>query len=156
MADIAPGREFPSMSLPDLEGRLRPLGEAWSRGFALIAIGHSDCRTSGLTLPYVDRIHRRRGARAEVLVVLQDDPAAALEAVSGLDVPVRLEADPYPLARALKLQTVPTLVLVDASGAVLGVSEGFRRADLEAFAERLGVAGPLFSVEDDAPALRPG
>ena len=149
------GARFPSMSLPDLDGIPRALADAWSRGPALIAIGHSDCRTSVLTLPYLDRI-RARAPGASVLVVLQDTSAEARQALRGLALPALLESEPYPLAQALALQTVPTLALVETSQVVAAASEGFRRDDLESFASRLGVSGSLFTPQDEAPRLRPG
>ena len=149
------GARFPSMSLPDLDGIPRALADAWSRGPALIAIGHSDCRTSVLTLPYLDRI-RARAPGASVLVVLQDTSAEARQALRGLALPALLEPEPYPLAQALALQTVPTLALVETSQVVAAASEGFRRDDLESFASRLGVSGSLFTPQDEAPRLRPG
>ncbi|HEY3121738.1 MAG TPA: hypothetical protein VGL15_14020 [Vicinamibacteria bacterium] len=149
------GARFPSMSLPDLDGIPRAIADAWSRGPALIAIGHSDCGTSMLTLPYLDRI-RARAPAASVLVVLQDTPADARQALRGLALPALLEPEPYPLAQALALQTVPTLALVETSQMVAAASEGFRRDDLESFASRLGVSGSLFTPQDEAPRLRPG
>jgi hypothetical protein len=143
------------MSLPDLDGIPRAIADAWSRGPALIAIGHSDCGTSMLTLPYLDRI-RARAPAASVLVVLQDTPADARQALRGLALPALLEPEPYPLAQALALQTVPTLALVETSQMVAAASEGFRRDDLESFASRLGVSGSLFTPQDEAPRLRPG
>jgi hypothetical protein len=133
------------------------LEEAWSDGDALVLIGHGECRTTRLSLPYVDRIHRRR-ARGEVRLVLQDEPAAAgaLVAELGLALPVLLDRDPYPLAQAVGLATVPTLFLVGGGGAIARVSEAFSRAELEACAGRLGVPGPLFAAEDQAPTFRPG
>ena len=53
---------FPALALPDLEGTTRSLAEAWAEGDALILIGHRDCKTTRQTLPYLDRIHRRRAA----------------------------------------------------------------------------------------------
>lgn len=149
---------FPALALPDLEGTARPLAEAWAEGDALILIGHRDCKTTRQTLPYFDRIHRRRAAGRQARLVLQDDAATARGLVKDLDleVPVRLEGDPYPLAAALELVAVPTLFLVGTDGGIARISEGFRRADLEAFAERLGVRGPLFVPEDKAPEFRPG
>ena len=151
-------RRFPSLALPDLEGALRPLAAAWAEGEALIAVGHHECRTTREALAFVDRIHRRRRAGTGVLLVLQDDARAARAFVSelGLDVPVRLEPDPYPLAKAIGLDVVPTLFLVERDGGIAVVSEGFRRSDLEALAKRLGVAGSLFGPDDVAPAFRPG
>ena len=149
---------FPAVSLRDLDGVERSLADAWKDGDALVVLGHRGCKTTRQTLPYVDRIHRRRGKGHAVLAVLQDDADTARALVSSLDlsVPLVLEADPYPLAAELALVTVPTLFLVNNRGGIESVSEGFSRADLESFADRLDVSGPLFTPEDKAPALRPG
>ena len=52
--------------------------------------------------------------------------------------------------------TVPTLFLVGRDGQIEKAVEGFNRAEIEGFAARLGVSGPLFVPEDNAPASRPG
>jgi hypothetical protein len=103
-------------------------------------------------------MHDRRGPGASVVLVLQDDASAAraLLAEVGGTMPVRLEADPYPLAREIGLLTVPTLFLVGPDRRVEQVCEGFERAALEEMAARLGVPRPFFTAEDAAPALRPG
>jgi hypothetical protein len=146
---------FPEAALPDLAGRVASLDTAWAEGPALVILGHRSCKTTRQTLPYLDRMHRRGG---QVLAVLQDDPEAARELLAELDLalPVRLEADPYPVATALGITTVPTLMLVEPSGTIVAASEGFRRDDIEAFAGRLGLAPPLFVAEDKAPAQKPG
>lgn len=152
---MGPSASFPRAALPDLDGSLAPLEAAWAEGPVLIILAHRNCKTSRQTLPYLDRMHRRGG---QVLAVLQDGPEAARELLGELDLllPVRLEADPYPLAAALGITTVPTLMLVEPSGTIVAVSEGFRRDDIEAFAGRLGLAPPLFVPEDNAPAQKPG
>jgi hypothetical protein len=146
---------FPEAALPDLEGRVAPLREAWAGGPALVILGHRGCRTTRQTLPYVDRMHRRGG---RVLAVLQDDAGTAGELARELDLvlPMRLEEDPYPLSAALGIATVPTLMLVEPTGAIVAASEGFARDDIEAFAGRLGLAPPVFVPEDGAPPHRPG
>jgi peroxiredoxin len=149
---------FPRVALPDLDGVLRPIEEIWAEGEALLLIGHRNCKTTRQTIPFVDRIHRRRGAGHSVLVVLEDDVATArtLIADQGLAVPIHLEPDPYPLAAELDLVAVPTLFLIDRKGAIVKVTEAFNRADLEEYAARLGNDSPLFTPEDKAPATRPG
>lgn len=148
---------FPDLSLPGLDGPPSPISEAWRSGRALVLLGHRTCKTTRQTLPYVDRIHRRCAAPHRVLAVLQDEAEEAreLRRSLGLELEIRLEPDPYPLAAALGLTTVPTLFLVEA-GRIEGVSEGFHRGELEGFAASLGVVGPLFDADDKAPALRPG
>jgi hypothetical protein len=150
------GRPFPDVPLPGLDGN--PLPILGATGSCLIAVGHGDCGTTRLAIPYLKRMHDRRGPGASVVVVLQDDAAAARALLAELraEMPVRLEADPYPLARATGLATVPTLFLVGPARRVERVSEGFERAALEEMAGRLGVPRPFFTPEDAAPALRPG
>jgi hypothetical protein len=149
---------FPDLALPGLDGKSHPLSEAWSKGDALFLVGHRNCKTTRETIPYFDRIHRRAGEAHGVRLVLQDDVETAKTLVStmGLAVPVRLEPDPYPVADALALVTVPTLFLVDRQGKITHVTEAFNRAELEMLAGRVGVAGPLFTADDKAPAFKPG
>jgi len=158
MAPLGPPAAFPDVDLPGLDGQRRPISEAWAQGWGLIAVGHGECGTTRLTLPFVDRIHQRRPPTATAVAVLQDDAEAARALVEelGLHLPVRLEEDPYPLAARIGLGTVPTLFLVTPQGRIEAVAEGFRRADLETFAARLEVPPPFFLPGDDAPALRPG
>jgi hypothetical protein len=148
---------YPRLVLESLTGGVRSLESAWAAGDALILHGHRNCKTTRQTLPFVDRIHRRK-AKGTVVAVLQDDreTAEALVREQGLELPVLLEADPYPLAAALSLEVVPTLFLVKADGTIEKAVQAFNRAELEGFAARLGVAGPLFVPEDDAPATKPG
>jgi hypothetical protein len=149
--------EFPDHALADLAGGIHALAEAWRDGDALLLIGHRDCSTTRLALPFFERIHRRRTSGTAVLV-LQDDAATArgLSAELALSVPIRLEAPPYPLAGALRIEAVPTLVLVGRDGQIRSVSEGFDRDALEVLAARMGVNGPLFDPGDRAPLFRPG
>jgi hypothetical protein len=149
---------FPTHSLPDLDGVQRPLTMSWSEGPALIVIGHRDCATSRLTLPFVDRLYQRRPRGASVVAVLQDERPAARDLMEdlGLTMPVLLEADPFPLSAELGLRAAPTLLLVGADGLIARAAEGFSRDDLEAFATALGVEGSLFSPDDTAPPRRPG
>jgi peroxiredoxin len=146
------------MVLPDLDGVLRPLEEIWAKGCALLLIGHRNCKTTRQTIPFVDRIYRRRGAGHSVLVVLEDDVETVRTLITdqGLEVPIHLEPDPYPLAAALGLVAVPTLFLIERDGTIVKVTEAFNRADLEEYAKRLGNESPLFTPEDKAPATKPG
>lgn len=153
-----PTTVFPAITLSDVQGEPAPLATSWAEGPALILVGHRDCKTTRETLPLVDRIHRRRGPHASVLAVLQDDPAtaSALVAQLSLELPIALDRDPYPLAGALSLEVVPALYLVERGGSIGALSEGLRRADLERFATRLGVAGALIGADERVPTLRPG
>ena len=149
---------FPKVSLPDLDGTLRPVIGAPPGSWMVVAVGHSDCGTTRLLLPYVQRLHERRGPGSSVVLILQDDAATARDFLKelALDLPVRLEPEPYALSRELALTTVPTLFLVSPAGLIERRSEGFQRAAVEDLAQRLGVKEPFFFTGDAAPALRPG
>ena len=149
---------FPALELRDVAGVPHPLADAWREGEALILIGHHGCKTTRMTLAYVERIHDRRRHGTRVLAILQDDAESARELQAGLSLtlPLRLEPDPYPLSHALGLATVPTLFLVGRGGRIERVCEAFDRGELERFAARLGAPPPLFTAEDDAPAQKPG
>jgi hypothetical protein len=157
MAARDPGARFPAQGLERLGGGSFELSSAWATDDVLVLLGHRDCKTTRQVIPVVDRIHRRR-TRGRCLLVLQDDreTARALAAALGLDLPVLIEADPYPLALALALEAVPTLFFVERGGGIAGRSVGFSRADLERFAGSLGVPPPLFAPDEKVPAFRPG
>lgn len=154
---VQAGDALPELSLPRLGGGLEPLAALWAGGPAALAIGHSECPTSRLALPYVERLRARAAAPARVALVVQEDEAGAraLAATLGLQAPPLCETDPYPLAAALGLRTVPTLLLIDAGGRIARVVEGFERSAYEAVAAALGVAA-LFTEADGALKRRPG
>jgi hypothetical protein len=150
------GRRFPDILLPDLDGTPGPIIGA--AGSCVVVIGHSECGTTRLLVPFLQRMHDRVGPGPSVVLVLQDDPATARAFLSelDLDLPVRLEPDPYPLSSELELATVPTLFLVSAAGVIERGSEGFQRAAIEDLAQRIGISPPFFLPDEKAPALRPG
>ncbi len=123
-------------------------------GPTLVIVGHMNCKTTRQTLPFIDRIHKD-GGRA--VAVLQDSPedAAAGLAKLGLSLPFFCERNPYALATAIGLVTVPTLLFIEADGTVVLTSEAFRRPDIEAFAERLGAPKPVIA-NDTMPGFKPG
>jgi hypothetical protein len=155
---IRAGDAFPDRVLRDPEGQAHPLAPAWSSGPALIAIGHAECGTTRLALPYLQRLWARRGAGANVLAVLQEDPAGARALASelALTLPLRLDETPYEMSHVLGVQTVPTFFLVGRDGRVARTAEGYSRDDLELFADDLGSPEPLFGADEEGPRFRPG
>ena len=115
-----PPNPFPHQSLPDLGGGERPFVTAWAARPAVFLVGHRDCVTTRMTLPFVDRIHRRRPADAAVIAILQDDPDSARELAQDLDLalPILVEPEPYPVAAELGLRSVPTVFLVGTDGSI--------------------------------------
>jgi hypothetical protein len=120
-----------------------------------VVLGHADCATTRLALPFVDRMHRS-GAR--VVLVLQDTPEAARALIDQLSLaaPTALDPDPYRFSGEVGIGIVPTLFLVGGDGRVARVVEGFQRSEIETLASELGLAGPIVRAGDEVPDFRPG
>ena len=155
---LGAGAAFPDRVVRDPAGGEGPLSPAWAAGPALIALGHAECGTTRLVLPYVQRLWTRRGAGSSVVLVVQEDAEGArgLAADLGLTLPLRLDETPYPLSRDVGLTAVPSFFLVARDGRVVRSAEGYSRDDLEAFAAALGAAGPLYAADEPGPRHRPG
>lgn len=156
MAAAATPARFPSLTLPALAGGARDLSRAAQP--TLVSLGHGECATTRLLLPYVERLHRSRRPGTEVVVVLQDTPedARALADELQITAPIVLDEEPWALGAALRTNMVPLTLFVAAGGRIEQAWPAFRRGDLEQAAALLGVRLPLFAPDDPAPALRPG
>jgi hypothetical protein len=147
---------FPALALPALDGGVRDLSRVVRP--TLVSLGHGECPTTRLLLPYVERIHHARRPGTDVLVVLQDTPddARALAAELSLTAPILLDEEPYALGAALGTDTVPLSLLVAPGGRIERTWPAFRRRDLEEAAALFGVPAPFFAADDPAPELKPG
>jgi hypothetical protein len=152
---LAAPEHLPDLGLTALDGSRQALLPR--KGRTLLCIGHGDCATSRLLLPYLDRIHVRTRS-VEVVAILQDARADARALVSelGLRVPVLLDEEPWPLGAALGLESVPLTLLVEGDGSVLESWSAFRRDDVEEMARRAGLGDSVFTAAEQPPALRPG
>lgn len=120
---------------------------------ALIAFFETDCPTCQLGLPYLNRLS---GGSVQVIGVSQDGESVTREFVRqlGITFPVAIDHD-LSISRAYNPQSVPTLFLLAADGAVQRVLEGFDKAGLNELAGAAG-HGPIASDHDGAPAFKPG
>jgi len=158
MASLKVGEALPDLELPGLDGEEHSLSTHWAGAGCVYVVGHSDCATTRLILPFAARLAHGATTGTRVRVVLQDEPAAAASLLDelGADVPTLLDPAPYPLGAGLGLASAPTLVHVSGEGRVLRVVEGFERTALEQIARELGLEEPFFRPDDDVPTFRPG
>jgi hypothetical protein len=156
LSDAPAAPTFPALALPALRGGVRDVSRAAQP--TLVALGHGECPTTRLLLPYLERIHRGRRPGTEVVVILQDTPedARALARELELSAPILLDEEPWRLGQALRATTVPLSLLVGPGGTIERAWIAFRRGDVEEAAALVGVPLPLFAPDDPAPALRPG
>jgi peroxiredoxin len=160
VASPDPGILFPIHDLRTEDGVPAPA----ARGEALYAFFHTECPTSELAIPFLDRLRSiGQGRGLSVVAVSQDDPSqtAAFRERLGVAVETLYDPRPWRVSEALRLSSVPTFVCVDSGGRVERLVAGLQKEKLEAFAERAAaLAGrpsrPFFRPEENVPAIRPG
>jgi peroxiredoxin len=153
------------MVLADLQGELRLTALARKSGMLVLAFFHTDCTTSALMLPYLQKLANAYKETGKLIVwgVSQDDSATTSAFVQqhGIAFPVCLDRESYH-STLLGVVTVPTVFLVNGAGEVVRKIVGWDRralnqmsADIAAFVEQ---ATPAVIVPDDdsAPARRFG
>jgi hypothetical protein len=155
-----PGTVFPTEQLRTADGQpvLPPNRET------LYAVFHTECPTSELAWPYLERLHRLGGAHGlRVVGVSQDAPGPTEEFLRGLGVCAEVLYDPEPwnVSEALELSSVPAFALVGHDGLVRDLVAGFQREKIEGFAARSAdLSGRpragFFRPEENVPAIRPG
>jgi cytochrome c biogenesis protein CcmG/thiol:disulfide interchange protein DsbE len=151
---VAPGDAAPTFELPALDGGTVSL-EAELGHVVWLDFWASWCAPCRQSFPWMADLQRRHGARGlRVLAVNVDArPADARRFVARDPPPFAIALDPSgDLARRYAIRAMPTSVLIDASGRVLAVHNGFRTsdaADLERRIERALAASA--GVDDGAP-----
>jgi AhpC/TSA family len=133
--------------LPRVDGGRVELESLIADGPVLLVFLHSDCPTSALALRHLATVSE---AAAQPIVVAEEsrEQAARLARVAGARLTVLVEAAPYEVSDAYGVETVPTAVLVDETGAVRDEIVGWNRSEYERL---LGVSLPAVG-----PAFKPG
>lgn len=151
-----PGTPFalPKSDLLTSDGGAVSSSALHANGPTLVLIGHKNCKTTRQTIPFIDRIHKDGGL---AVLLMQDPPAEAAEALTklGATIPFFCEPDPYTLSVGIGIVTVPTLLYVEPDGTVSRTSEAFNRADIDAFAAKLGAPKPVID-NDPMGGFKPG
>jgi peroxiredoxin len=161
MSPLDISHKVDALSLPALSGRpVSILRSNWT----LVCFFKSDCPTSPLVVPYVERIHQVYGGASgfRVLGISQDDRLATwtFAAESSATFPILLD-EGWSASTAFDLATVPDLFLIDETGRIIATQAGLDKAwlnDLSAqIARHLGRAPVEVAPADDGqPAYRPG
>ncbi|OAI43125.1 hypothetical protein AYO38_02830 [bacterium SCGC AG-212-C10] len=103
----------------------------------LLCFVKEDCPTCGLSMPLIQAAHEAFGDRMDVWAIGQDaEGNAKLVERFGLTVPM-LDDSKLAVSFAYDLDTVPTVILADASGQQLEQFVGFGRDDWQALFQKL-------------------
>ena len=119
------------------------------------------CPTCQMAAPAFERL---ADAYDGAVLGIGQDPAKKLEAFGrefGMSLPTRSDLAPYPISDAYGIEHVPTVVVVEANGAVADVVESWDRAGLNrasaVLAASLGVDASVVSTpQDGLPEFSPG
>jgi hypothetical protein len=128
------------------------------------ALFHTECPTSELAWPYLERLRRIGGEEGlRIVGVSQDGPEKTAEFLRTLGIfpEVLYDPPPWKASSALRLSSVPVLARVGEDGVIREMVEGFQREKLEELAARAAAlsgrpAAVLFQPGENVPAIRPG
>lgn len=159
-APIPPASGPPRTAAPDFRvrsvtGEKLELAALRARGPVLIDFWATWCAPCLASLPEIQSLHRRAGPRGlTVIGVSIDGPrnhakVRPFAARLGLTFPIVLDEDGR-LQDSFKVRVVPTAILIDTSGAVALVTQGYRPGEgarlAAAVAALLGPESPADSV----------
>ena len=164
MAALDKGSIAPPFTLDDLEGHAHSLDELNQGDLLLLVFYHSECPTCRLAMPFIGNLARAisSGRGALIRGVSQDDADASLRFARDqkLEMPVMVDADPYPVSQAFGLTNVPTLFLIDSNRRIVDQCVGFDKADFVRIAETMagnaGAGPPDIFAGQDVPSMAYG
>ncbi|MCX7231439.1 MAG: TlpA disulfide reductase family protein [Burkholderiales bacterium] len=136
---VTPGEAAPAFVLPALDGGAVSLESV--RGHVVwLDFWASWCAPCRQSFPWMADLQRRHGARGLRVLAVNVDARSedARRFVARDPPPFAIALDPSgDLARRYAIRAMPTSVLIDASGRVLAVHNGFRTADAAELERRI-------------------
>jgi peroxiredoxin len=163
MAALEPGQAAPPFRIEDLQGKVDALADLAPGDLLLLVFYHSECPTCRLAMPFIGNLARALPAgRVKIWGVSQDGTTETIKFASEkrLEMPVHIDADPYPLSLAYGLTNVPTLFLIDSSSHIIDQCVGFAKDDFtriaQSMAEHARVPAPDIYAGQEVPAMAYG
>jgi peroxiredoxin len=164
MSALTTGKSAPAISLTTTSGQKVTLADALLKGPVLAAFFKVNCPTCQFTLPFLQRIYEKYGAKHFTLWgISQNDAADSREFNQefGIRFPILLDDAGFPVSNRYGLTNVPSLFLIAADGTIQVSSVGFAKADIEqigAEAARASsmAAAPVFKPGEVVPQYKPG
>jgi len=163
MPAVEIGTVAPPFRLEDFDGKAHSLDELRQGDLLLLVFYHSECPTCRLSMPFIGNLARAvRSDRMKIWGVSQDGKNESLKfaRASGLDMPILVDADPYPVSQAYGLTNVPTLFLIDSTRTVLDQCVGFTRDDFvriaQAVARNADTPAPDIFAGKEVPSMAYG
>jgi len=157
------GTAAPPFQLEDLDGKSHSLDQLRQGDLLLLVFYHSECPTCRLSMPFIGNLARAvRSDRTKIWGVSQDgkNETVKFAQAGGLQMPILIDADPYPLSQAYGLTNVPTLFLIDSARTIIDQCVGFTRDDFvriaQAVARNADTPTPDIYAGQEVPAMAYG
>jgi peroxiredoxin len=149
---LAPGDTAPAFELADLRGGAAQLTELVSAGPVLLAFFKVTCPVCQMTFPFLERI----SAGLKVYGISQDNARSTRQfnRECGVTFPTLLDAGGYPASNAFQITHVPSMFLVETTGAISWSLSGFSRQELDSLGKKFGVAA--FLTGEQVPEWKAG
>lgn len=153
------------MAYPDQDGTERSIDAMLTNGPVVVGLYKSSCAASKAMMPLLNRLKDRYGDQGlSVIGVAQDSANVTRSFIrrTGVDYPVLIEGDEYPISRAFDIFATPTVYVIERDGKITYSTMGFFRQqvnDIGAAAAKAVGAEPGEIVgenEDDIPRFVPG
>jgi len=150
---------------PDQEGTEHTIAEHLKNGPVVVGLYKSSCAASKAMMPLLNRLQDRYADKGlAVYGVAQDSLNVTNSFIrrSGIEYPVLIEGEEYPLSRAFDIFATPTIYVIDKDGQITYTTMGFMRDQFNdigaAIAAALGLEAETIvgSDEDDIPRFVPG
>ncbi|MEP7273636.1 MAG: TlpA disulfide reductase family protein, partial [Acidobacteriota bacterium] len=160
---LQPGQQAPVFSLPVLDAASQSISLARDGKPTLLFFFESDCPTCHLTIPYLNRLSDKLGSEGALLLGISQDGAGATRQLAvrlQVRFPVVLDED-LEVSRQYDPIAVPTIFLVDRTGAISRTLTAFDKSELNAMTAELCeyLRQPPFILAaeyDGIPHAKPG
>ena len=129
---------------------------------SLITFYKFSCPICQLALPYIQKIYEAYGDAFHFAAIAQDGPEKTEEFVKEyrLTIPVLMDQEPYPVSRQYKLESVPSIFLVNPDRTIRYAGQGFVKEELSNLADVLAEKSSRPQIDlfgnANVPEFKPG
>lgn len=153
---LQPGTRAPYFHLKALDGESYALADSISEKPTVLAFFKVSCPTCQLTFPFLERLST--SDKAQFIGISQNDPGETqtFNDRFGVSFPTLLDEKKagYPASNSYQISNVPTVFVVEPSGEISWMMEGFSKAQMIELGVRAGVE--TFNSGDRVPDWKPG
>ncbi|MBX3071375.1 MAG: TlpA family protein disulfide reductase [Thermomicrobiales bacterium] len=139
-------------TLPDQDGAEHTISDKLTEGPVLLAIYKSSCPACKTMMPFLNRLQERYADKGLTVYGVAQDSANVTRSFirrSGIEYPILIEGDDYPLSKAFDVFGTPAVYVIDQQGQITYTTQGFMRDQVD----EIGAAAAQLVGEAPAPVI---